>query len=503
MAEAVAGKSAPLPEDQQLKKGVLGVWDALALSIAVIAPAMAASYNTSGSAAVSGGSTALCFLIAGLSSLALAYVVIQFTRRMASAGYAYTYTTKSLGPTVGFVIGWLYTFGFALFVPMTTAGASYYLGVLLNSLFGWNINWFIFFIVGMIGIFLMSYYDIRISTRSQLVFGVLSVLVLVVLAAIIIAKGGAHGNDLSAFGWGHTVGKSGPFASIAYGIIFAVVSFIGFETSAVLGEETNNPRRAIPLSIVGAVIFAVVFYLLMTYAISIGYGTNNGGAWAGDATPLHTLSRKFAGGLTVLADLAAIISAYIVALACHNATIRTMFAMGRDGALPRFLGRTHPVHKTPVGAIVVNIALATVLAIIVGFPTISQWGLPGGSAGPTVVYFFFGGTGGIAVSVVYVVLAIAGIVYFRREMGREYSVLKHLVVPIIAIVAYALGVYGSVYPGGAPSAPYSFMGPLTGIWLIIGAAIVYYLRVRSPELVRKLGQALGEEGGSEAETGLA
>ncbi len=501
MADMTAGKA--VPEDQQLKKGVLSVWDALAISIAVIAPAMAASYNTSFAATVAGGSTPLSFLIAGLSSLALAYVVIQFTRRMASAGYAYTYTTKALGPSIGFVIGWLYTFGFALFVPMTMAGSSYYLGVLLNSLFGWTINWFIFFILGMIGIFLLSYYDIRISTRSQLVFGALSVLVLAILAIIIIGRGGAHGNTLSAFGWGHTVGKTGAFYGIAYGIVFAVVSFIGFETSAVLGEETNNPRRAIPLSIVGAVIFAVIFYLVMTYAISIGYGVNNGAAWGADGTPLHTLSKTFAPGLTVLTDLAAIISAYIVALACHNATIRTMFAMGRDGALPRFLGRTHPVHKTPVGAIVVNIVLATILAIIVGFPKISQWGLPGGAAGPLTVYGFYGGTGGIAVSVVYVVLAIAGIVYFRCEMGREYSVLKHMVVPIIAIIAYALGVYGSVYPGSAPGAPASFMGPLTAIWLVIGVCIVFYLRARSPELVGKLGQALGEEGGSEAEAGLA
>jgi amino acid transporter len=502
MAEAVAGKVPP-PEEQQLKKGVLTTWDALALSIAVIAPAMAASYNTSGSAAVSGGSTPLCFLIAGLSSLALAYVVIQFTRRMASAGYAYTYTTKSLGPTVGFIIGWLYTFGFALFVPMTMAGASYYLGILLNSLFGWNIHWFIFFIIGMAGIFLLSYYDIRISTRSQLVFGAVSVLVLAVLAVMIIARGGRYGNDLSAFGWSHTIGKNGAFYGIAYGIIFAVVSFIGFETSAVLGEETNNPRRAIPTSIVGAVIFAVIFYLLMTYAISIGFGVTNGTTWAQNPTPLHTLSKTFAPGLTVLADLAAIISAYIVCLACHNATIRVMFAMGRDGALPRFLGRTHPIHKTPVGAIVVNIVLATILAIIVGFPVVPQLGLPGGPTGPTVVYFFLGGTGGIAVSVVYVVLAISGIVYFRREMGREYSALKHVVVPIIAIVAYALGIYGSIYPGSAPSAPYSFMGLLTATWIVIGIGVVLYLRAKSPELVGRLGQALGEEGGSEAEAGLA
>src|SRR5205823_1346566 len=189
--ETTMAKVAP-PEEQQLKKGVLTTWDALALSIAVIAPAMAASYNTSFAAQASGGSTPLSFLIAGLSSLALAYVVILFTRRMASAGYAYTYTTKSLGPMVGFLIGWLYTFGFALFVPMTMAGSSFYLGVLLKALFGWNVNWFILFLLGLVGIFLLSYFDVRISTRLQLVLGALTVLVLAVLAVIIVARGGAH-----------------------------------------------------------------------------------------------------------------------------------------------------------------------------------------------------------------------------------------------------------------------------------------------------------------------
>ena len=73
-------KVAP-PEEQQLKKGVLTTWDALALSIAVIAPAMAASYNTSFAATASGGSTPLSFLIAGLSSLAVAHAAIRASRR--------------------------------------------------------------------------------------------------------------------------------------------------------------------------------------------------------------------------------------------------------------------------------------------------------------------------------------------------------------------------------------------------------------------------------------
>ena len=74
---------------------------------------------------------------------------------------------------------------------------------------------------------------------------------------------------------------------------------------------------------------------------------------------------------------------------------------------------------------------------------------------------------------------------------------------VIAIVAYALGIYGSIYPGSAPSAPFNFMGPLTASWIAIGIGVVFYLRTKSPELVGKLGQALGEEGGSEAEAGLA
>ncbi len=502
MSDSPAGKALPHAADTrdeayQLKKGTLSTWDALAMAIAVLSPAMAMAYNTSFSATASGGSTPLSFLIAGLSSLALAYVVIQFTRRMASAGYAYTYTSKALGPLVGFLVGWLYTFGFALFVPMTMAGFSYYLGVLLNTLFGWTINWFIIFILGMIGIFLLSYFDIKLSTRTQLIFGGLSVLVLVILAAAIITQGGAHGNTLSTFTPTHVLRSNGIF----YGIVFAVVSFIGFETSAVLGEETSNPRRAIPISILGAVLFGVVFYVLMTYAISIGYGVNNGATWGADPTPLHTLASKFAPYLVVLVDLAGIISAYIVCLACHNATVRVMFAMGRDGALPRALGRTHPVHKTPVNAILVNLFLATFLAIIVGFPTVASWGLPGGATGPTLVYGLYGGTGGIAISVVYVALCISGIVYFRRVMGREYNVLKHLIVPIIAIVAYALGIWGSII--GSPAPPFTIMAPLTALWILIGIGLVFYLRSRSPQLVRELGQVLGEEGGTEADAGLA
>src|SRR5260221_3865751 len=79
----------------ELAHGSLRLWDAIAISVSVIAPGMAMLLNVSGVSAVAGGSTPLAFLLGGIACLALAFVVIGFTRRMASAGYAYTYASAA------------------------------------------------------------------------------------------------------------------------------------------------------------------------------------------------------------------------------------------------------------------------------------------------------------------------------------------------------------------------------------------------------------------------
>ena len=85
----------------ELAHGSLRLWDAIAISVSVIAPGMAMLLNVTGVAAVAGGSTPLAFLLGGIACLALAFVVIGFTRRMATAGYAYTYASRSLGTAPG------------------------------------------------------------------------------------------------------------------------------------------------------------------------------------------------------------------------------------------------------------------------------------------------------------------------------------------------------------------------------------------------------------------
>src|SRR5690242_15234105 len=149
----------------ELAHGSLHLWDAIAISVSVLAPGMAMLLNVSGVAATSGGSTPLAFLLGGVACLALAFVVIGFTRRMASAGYAYTYASRSLGKGAGFMAGWLYFFGMICFVPMTMSGVAY----LATDLLGIGTNWWIaFFFIGMALFLLLSVIRIKVTTRVQL-----------------------------------------------------------------------------------------------------------------------------------------------------------------------------------------------------------------------------------------------------------------------------------------------------------------------------------------------
>jgi amino acid transporter len=487
MAELDKAVVAPIGPDQ-LAHGSLRLWDAIAISVSVLAPGMAMLLNTSGVAAEAGGSTPLAFLLGGVACLALAFVVIGFTRRMASAGYAYTYASRSLGKSTGFVTGWLYFFGMICFVPMTMSGVGY----LAANLLGINPKWWIaFFFIGMALFVVLSIIKIKVTTRTQLVVGVVTVAIIVVVDLITTAKGGSHGQAPGAFTFGHTV--AGGFNGVFYGIIFGVTSYIGFETSADFGEETANPRRFIPIAVIVATLFAVIFYLWTTYSISIGFGVKNGGAWAGDATALQTVANTFvAKWVGTLVEIGGMCSAFIVSVACATAGTRTLFAMGREGVLPRLLGRTHDRFKTPVNATIAVAAVAIVMALVMGYPlSDSDFGAPFSN------YYFWATTGTLAIIVVYILLCLGGIVYFAKTRAtRRWNPFVHVLVPVIGAVVFGAALYGSVHP--TPAGILRWTPYVALVWLAVGIAVVAWLRMRRPDAVERIGSILGEEGGAEA-----
>src|SRR2546421_3195679 len=170
----------------ELAHGSVLRWDAIAISVSVIAPGMAMLLNVTGVAAVGGGSTPLAFLLGGIGCLALAFVVIGFTRRMATAGYAYTYASRSLGKEAGFIAGWLYFFGFICFVPMTMSGVGFLAADLLH------LNpklWILFFFIGMALFLMLSTIKIRVTTRVQIIVGVVTVAIILIVDLVTTAKG--------------------------------------------------------------------------------------------------------------------------------------------------------------------------------------------------------------------------------------------------------------------------------------------------------------------------
>ncbi len=470
--------------EQHLAKGTLSTLDAIVISVSVLAPGMAMFLNVPGVAAVAGGSTPLAFLLGGIACLALAFVVIGFTRRMAAAGYAYTYASRSLGKSAGFMAGWLYAFGLICFVPMTMAGVAYLTVDLLKLDSGW---WFPIFLVGMALLVVLSIIRIKVTTKFQLIVGIISVALIVIVDLVVTAKGGAHGNSLQPFTFAHT--NKGGFNGVFYGIILGITSYIGFETAADFGEETANPRKAIPIAVLASVGFAIVFYLWTTYSLTIGFG--DGAKFGSDPSALKTIAEEFVGGpLPQLLEIGALLSAFVVCVGCATAGTRTLFAMGREGVLPGWLAKTHPRFQTPANATLAVAAVSTVLAAFVGF-VMGQDAL-GGDA--ITVYYFFATLGTLPVIVVYIGLCLGGAVFFKRTQ-KSYNPLIHLVVPIIGALLFAAALYGSIYP--TPPHPLNYTPYITLIWIIIGVIVVSMLRSRRPEAVQRIGSILGEEGGGE------
>jgi amino acid transporter len=487
MADTESALASATGQDQ-LAHGTLRIWDAIAISVSLIAPGMAMLLNVSGVAVVAGGSTPLAFLLGGIACLALAFVVIGFTRRMASAGYAYTYASRSLGKSGGFIAGWLYFGGMICFVPMTMSGVGY----LAANLLGLSPSlWILFFFVGMALLLVLSSIRIKVTTRTQLIVGIITVAVIVVVDLVTTVKGGSHGQAPGAFSFGHTV--EGGFNGVFYGIILGVTSYIGFETAADFGEETARPRRNIPIAIIAATGFVVVFYLWTTYAMAIGFGVNNGAKWGADPVGLQTIANTFvAHWVGTLVEIGGMCSAFIVCVACATAGTRTLFAMGREGVLPKVLAHTHPRFKTPVNATIAVVLVAIVLALLIGYPlSDSAFGEPFSN------YYFWATAGTLLIIVVYIMLCIGGIVFFARTRDtRRWNPLPHVVIPVIGAVVFAAALYGSVHP--TPPGILRWTPYLAAVWLAAGIVTVLALRARRPEAVARIGSILGEEGSTDA-----
>jgi amino acid transporter len=267
------------------------------------------------------------------------------------------------------------------------------------------------------------------------------------------------------------------------GVVFGILSFIGFDAAATLGEETRDPKKNVPLAVNSALFAVGIFYVIVMYALTSGYGLNNHAnllKFLGDPNPFVTLGHHYAHWLLQPIELAAIAGLFSCFMAIHNTTVRVMFSMGRDQILPKSIGKVHKDWYSPYGAIAAQTAFTVVAGIAGGV-----WLGPGASGN----YGFTGTIGTVAIVIVYCLSNIALIKYFWKRNDRNTA--RHIVIPVLGIIALAYPLWSVAKPG--QSWPFSLVPWIVLGWLALGTALLLIYRKNSPEKINSLGQFINDD----------
>src|SRR5262249_47935674 len=252
--QAVPGQatSAPAPG---LKRS-LSVWQAVGLSLALMAPSMAANINPQG-AAGAGRAIPLAFLIAAVGVLLVAYTFVRLTQYFRHAGSAYAFVGATLGPRAGVVAGWGLAGTYTFYAVVTASAAGIFGSGLLDDLGIWKNQptWspILFAAVAVVLALILASIPAKGGTNVLLVVEAATVALILVVTVVVLVKvighsapGGAH-FTMSVF----TLGSGTGVSALFLGVVFGFLSFAGFEAAATLGEETRNPSRDIPRAILG------------------------------------------------------------------------------------------------------------------------------------------------------------------------------------------------------------------------------------------------------------
>jgi amino acid transporter len=247
-------------------------------------------------------------------------------------------------------------------------------------------------------------------------------------------------------------------------VVFAAsagfLSFAGFEAAGSFGEEAFDPRRSIPRSLVIAIVFGAVFYVICMTAETLGFGTDAAGvhAFSHSGAPLGDLGRNYVGApMADVLDLVAVLSAVGAGLGCTSVGTRMLFALGRDRLLDRRLGGVSNTSGTPAVALSVELALS--LCAIVGFAI--------AGTKPIDVFFYLATMGILSLLVMYVVTNLGALRFlFFGHVRRAPS--WEIVFPVggIAFALYTL--YKNLWP--VPPYPFNVFPYVVAAWLLAGLA---------------------------------
>jgi amino acid transporter len=437
-------------------------------SIAFLVPLVVGIISATGQGG--GDAAPLAVLIAAVGVLGLGWIIAEYTRKIQAAGSLYDYVTDGLGSRIGSAAGWLYYAGMlalgAGILPMIggtihdTIQSEFQRSPL--PYFVWDL--LLWLLVGTI-----IYLGVALSTRVQLTLALISVTVVLVFSIFVIIQSGGLHHLSSGFS---PNGSPTHWKGVFFGVLYGVLLFTGFETSANLGEETDKPEKNIPRAVLISVIVIAGFYVIGSFAQVSGFHFNLSVIGKNAGAPLFTLAGPknaggFAGvGIRRLVELVVVFDMIAVLIGCAVSASRGIFALARDERLPKPLASISR-RGTPLGgSAFVAVAYAVVILLVTwstafAIPTFPEY---------FSMFSWMSTFGGFAIAVIYLFIAVGALRGLRSSGKRWQLYLASLVGGVVTIAA----IYGALYKVAAPTvwAPYAAIAVLA-LGLIVACVLPF------------------------------
>jgi len=352
-----------------LKRGAIGLAGVVFMVVAFSAPITAMTGNLPVAVGYGNGLGAPAgFLIATIVLTIFSVGFIALAKHITAAGAFYTFVSRGWSKIPGLAAGVMSMVTYMTMEAALIGIFSAFTDQAMNSQFGIDLPWELYAVGCLLVIALLSHFDISVAAKVLGVVLVAEILMLGLsaVASLIKAPDGLHFEALNPVTALSTNGVAG--GVVGLGLLMAFWSWVGFESTAIYGEESKDPKRIVPKATLIAVVGIGVFYTFISWGVIVGNGPDSAVALASGPEPfqlIYTPAREYLGPWAVTVfEWLVLGGSFACALAIHNSAARYLFAFGRDRLLWRRLGDAHPRHASPWVASLTQSAVAAALLLV-------------------------------------------------------------------------------------------------------------------------------------------
>ena len=382
--------------------------------------------------------------------LAVAIILLFFSvgysamsQHVTNAGAFFAYVGRGLGINVG--VGSAFV-SLVAYLAIQLAIFGFFGAVVAGRMqewFGLELAWWVWSLVAWGLVLVLSVVSVDVGAWVLGVLLTLELLSLVITAIAVFVKGGPEGMNFAASFSPGAVLTGGLAGTAGIALAFAFASYIGFEATAIYGEESREPKKTVPRATYAAIIVIGVVFSFVTFAMVTAFGSNAvvdqmysigtpGEVPLGDpALVLFSVGEQYVGpwmsdvmGVLVMTSLLAGL------LAFQNSLARYFFAMGRAGVFSQRLDHTNRFGAPGVASVVTSVITLLVMAIFV----IRELDPVGN------LFLWASALAVLAIVIVEILVSIAVVAYFRKTKV-DTRVWHTVIAPVLAILGLALGAY--------------------------------------------------------------